>query len=130
MAAQTRTRRTRTAAAVEAPVETQAVVEATAEAAEESKEQGGDLSRFLTKEPSDLHRNMAAWIKAETGYEPDLKTVQIVCALRHTYQKSDANQKHLADRKTASASKAEERKAARLARLQKQAEALGVKVQA
>ena len=69
-------------------------------------------------EPTELHKNFAAWIKAQTGYDADLKTVQIVCAMRMDFQKSDENQNALKDRKANAAKKAEEAKAKKLAKLE------------
>lgn len=69
-------------------------------------------------EPTELHKNFAEWIKAQTGYDADLKTVQIVCAMRMDFQKSEENQNALKDRKANAAKKAEEAKAKKLAKLE------------
>lgn len=58
--------------------------------------------------PSQLHKNMQAWL-AEAGVEADLETVKLVCALRHTFQKSETNQSHLVDRKSAAEAKLQEK---------------------
>lgn len=75
---------------------------------------------LATKEPSELHKNMAKWIEETTGYTPDLKTVQMVCALRMDFQKSDANQNDLKARREAAAKRTEER-AARAAKIAEEA---------
>lgn len=54
-------------------------------------------------EPTDLHKNFAEWLFIQTGIKPDLKTVQIVCAMRMDFQRSEENQKHLKDRKAKAA---------------------------
>lgn len=61
------------------------------------------------KAPTDLHKNMAKWLLETTGYEPDLKTVQLVCSMRMEFQASDANQADLAARRAAAIKKQEER---------------------
>lgn len=75
-------------------------------------------------EPTELHKNFAEWIKEQTGYEPDLKTVQIVCAMRMDFQRSEENQQHLADRKAAAEAKRKKQAAEKKARLEKQLAAL------
>lgn len=71
-------------------------------------------------EPTELHKNFAAWIKEQTGYDADLKTVQIVCAMRMDFQKSEQNQAALKERKANAAKKAEEAKARKLAKLEEE----------
>lgn len=58
------------------------------------------------KEASDLHRNFQAWLESAEGVVVDLETVKMVCALRHTFQKSETNQAHLSNRRTAAEEKA------------------------
>jgi len=69
-------------------------------------------------EPTELHKAFAKWIKEQTGFEPDLKTVQLVTTLRMDFQKSDENQAALKERKEAAAKKEAEAKAKRLAKLE------------
>lgn len=69
-------------------------------------------------EPSELHKLFAEWIKKQTGYEPDLKTIQLAVTMRMDFQASPENQAALAERKAESARKAEEVKAKRLAKLE------------
>ena len=61
------------------------------------------------KAPSELHKNMAAWLEETTGYKVDLKTVQLVASLRMEFQASEANQKDLAARREAAAKKQQDR---------------------
>lgn len=70
------------------------------------------LAHLAEKEPTALHENFAAWIESETGYRPDLKTVQLAAVLRGAFQKSEANQADLAARRKA----AEDRSVARAER--------------
>lgn len=58
--------------------------------------------------PTEVHKNMVAWL-AEAGVEADLETIKLAFALRHTFQKSEMNQKHLTDRKSAAEAKLQER---------------------
>lgn len=71
-------------------------------------------------EPTDLHRNFAAWIKRETGVDVDLKSVQLACTLRMDFQRSEDNQTELANRKQTAALKAQKAKLAKAARLEAQ----------
>lgn len=66
--------------------------------------------------PTELHKNFAEWLFVQTGVKPDLKTVQLVCSMRMDFQRSDENQKHLADRKKAAADKAAKAKADKIAK--------------
>lgn len=68
--------------------------------------------------PTELHEAFAKWIEMETGYKPDLKTVQLAVSLRMDFQKSAENQASLAERKAEAKKKAEEAKAKKLAKLQ------------
>ncbi|MFC8266995.1 hypothetical protein ACFUIZ_14900 [Streptomyces cinereoruber] len=83
-------------------------------------------------EPTDLHRNFAAWLKEQTGVDVDLKTVQLVCSMRMDFQRSEENQNDLQARKTAAAARKEKAAAAkraslesRLAKIQAELEATG-----
>lgn len=58
--------------------------------------------------PSELHKNMVAWL-ANAGVEADLETVKLVCALRHTFQKSETNQTDLVNRRSAAEAKLQDR---------------------
>lgn len=77
-------------------------------------------------EPTELHKNFAEWLKANTGVEVDLKTVQLACSMRMDFQRSEDNQKDLAARKAAAAEKAEKALQAKRAK----AEAMLAKLQA
>lgn len=68
-------------------------------------------------EPTDLHKRFADWLKAQTGVDVDLKTVQLVTTLRMDFQKSDDNQTALAERKAKAAEEAAKKAAARKAKL-------------
>ncbi|WP_327698858.1 hypothetical protein [Streptomyces sp. NBC_00459] len=70
--------------------------------------------------PTELHKRFAEWIEIETGFKPDMKSVQLACALRMDFQRSDENQSSLADRKAAAAAKAVARKAEKKAKLEAQ----------
>ncbi|UQA37502.1 hypothetical protein [Streptomyces sp. HNA39] len=87
-------------------------------------ESNRDYSQLADKEPTELHQNFAAWIKEKTGYEPDEKTVQLVCTLRMSFQASPENQSHLAHRKAQAAAKKKRAAAEKKARLEKQLAAL------
>lgn len=67
-------------------------------------------------EPTQLHKDFAQWIYEETGIRPDLKSVQLACALRMDYQRSDANQTALKAKKQAAAAKAAKIKADKIAK--------------
>jgi hypothetical protein len=73
------------------------------------------FSERAANEPTQLHKDFAAWLKAETGVDVDLKTVQLATALRMDFQKSETNQKALKERLAKSAAdkkaSAEKRKA-------------------
>lgn len=61
------------------------------------------------KAPSELHKNFQTWLEAAGVDDLDLETIKLVCALRHTFQKSQFNQDHLEGRKEAADKKAEAR---------------------
>ena len=76
----------------------------------EAEENTERFTKLVDKDPSDLHERFAEWISETTGYEDvDVKSVQMACALRIEFQKSDENQAVLAERRAG----AEEREAAR-----------------
>jgi hypothetical protein len=60
---------------------------------------------------------MAVWLRETTGYEPDLKTVQLVASLRTKFQQSEMNRDHLAERKAAADQRYANRVAAAEARI-------------
>lgn len=70
----------------------------------------------LDREPSELHKNMAAWLKETTGYDADLKTVQLVASLRIKFQRSEQNQEDLEARREAAEAKVAARAEAAVAR--------------
>lgn len=57
------------------------------------------------REPSALHENFRDWIEETTGYDADLKTVQLAASLRIKFQKSEVNQEDLKARKAAAEAK-------------------------
>ncbi|MER7731936.1 hypothetical protein ABTX80_13740 [Streptomyces erythrochromogenes] len=75
-------------------------------------------------EPTDLHKAFAEWLFIQTGIKPDLKTVQLTCAFRMDFQKSEENQKDLKARKAAALAKKQKAAADKRARLEKQLAAL------
>lgn len=99
-------------------------------------QQSADAKAVATanaKKPSELHENFKAWLEANGAENVDLETVKLVCSLRHTFQKSEANQAHLANRKSAAEAKLQERAtkaAARAAELAKKADELAKKAKA
>lgn len=71
--------------------------------------------------PTALHENMAAWLAA-AGVEADLNTIKLVCALRHTFQKSETNQSDLVNRRNAAEAKLQDKARKAAERAQKAAE--------
>lgn len=61
------------------------------------------------RKPTPLHENMAKWLTETTGYEADLKTVQLVASLRLKFQQSEINQNDLKARREAAEKRLEER---------------------
>lgn len=117
--AATRTRRATTKPAAKAPL---TVVETPqpAPAASNGKAQQ-TLADRAKKAPTQLHKDFAEWLTAQTGHEADVKTVQLAVLLIGEYQKSperqaareaaqQANATALAERKAATEKKAAERK--------------------
>jgi colicin import membrane protein len=45
--------------------------------------------RRLEREPTAMHHRLAAYIEEQTGYEPDVKTVQLVSNMRNEWRKSE-----------------------------------------
>lgn len=70
--------------------------------------------------PTELHERFAEWIKAETGFDADLKTVQLAVAFRMDFQASPENQAALSTKKGAAAEKEAARIAKRKAALEKE----------
>jgi hypothetical protein len=56
---------------------------------------------MIEKEPTQLHQDFADWLEAETGYKPDIKSVQLATVLRMDFQRSDRNQQSLESRRQA-----------------------------
>ncbi|HSR50796.1 MAG TPA: hypothetical protein VLV83_08200 [Acidobacteriota bacterium] len=71
-------------------------------------------------EPTDLHREFAAWIEEKTGQKVDLKSIQLACTLRMEFQASPENQSSLKDRKAAAAKRKADAAKAKKARLEAQ----------
>lgn len=68
-------------------------------------------------EPTELHKRFADWLKANTGVDVDLKTVQLVTTLRMDFQRSEDNQSALVARKAKAQEEAAKKAAARKAKL-------------
>lgn len=90
----------------------------------------------VEQDPSELHKALAEYIKSKTGYDADVKTVQLALSLRPQFNKAPerAQAREQAKQvrelqKQDRAKKQEERKAKALERLAKQAEKLGVSIQ-
>lgn len=86
------------------------------ESAMKNEQDTKSVATAAAKAPSDLHKNFQEWLEANGFENVDLETVKMVCALRHTFQRSEANQQHLGNRrneaeakKIAQAQKAKER---------------------
>lgn len=73
----------------------------------ETAEKIRDYSQYLTKAPSHLHVDFAAYITARVGIEVDPKVIQLALALHGEYQASDerkaAREKEAAEREAAKA---------------------------
>lgn len=61
------------------------------------------------RQPTHLHENMRNWLQETTGYDADLKTVQLVASLRLKFQQSEANQADLQARREAAERRLQER---------------------
>lgn len=70
--------------------------------------------------PTALHKEFAQWIYEQTGVRVDEKAVQLVTTLRHDFQRSETNQKSLAQRKADAAAKRKKAAADKKARLEAQ----------
>lgn len=57
------------------------------------------LARYADADPTELQTAFANWIEKETGYAPDIKSIQLGAVLRGTFQKSEENQARIAARK-------------------------------
>ena len=74
------------------------------------------LAKYADKPISAVHESFIGWLEEQTGYPVDPQTVAIAINLHSTWQKSDGNQKRIADMKARNAAEAvarAERKAAR-----------------
>lgn len=75
-------------------------------AAPEAEVENPELSEYMDKEPTHLHRGYGEWLKEKTGYGPDapadgeepsaewkhfIKTIQLAVVLYGRYQKSPEN---------------------------------------
>ncbi|PXA68528.1 hypothetical protein [Cryobacterium arcticum] len=56
------------------------------------------LAHYAAKEVTPVIAAYAAWLEEQTGYKVDPLSVYLASALRGTFQKSDGNQKRIADR--------------------------------
>lgn len=56
------------------------------------------LANYAAKEVTPLITAYAAWLEEQTGYKVDPLSVYLGSALRGTFQKSEGNQKRIADR--------------------------------
>ncbi|PNG96568.1 hypothetical protein [Streptomyces malaysiensis] len=75
---------------------------------------------IAAKAPTALHEAFAQWIYEQTGFRPDLKSVQLAVALRMDYQASPENQADLAERKRKAAAAKKASAAAKKAKLEAQ----------
>lgn len=89
-----------------------------------SEEEEKDYTTYLTKEPSTLHREFAAWICEKTGYDPKtaktkeqvfLDAIRLGATLRMAHQASPENQASIVARRAAAAAAAEEKAVAKAA---------------
>lgn len=83
-----------------------------------------EFAYLMDKEPTQLHLNYQAWLKETTGVELDLKTIQVVCVTRMAFQRSEANQSELKDRKAQWAKAQADKKKAAAAKKVEQLKAL------
>jgi hypothetical protein len=74
---------------------------------------------LVDREAKQMHKNFVRYIKDETGYDADEKSVHLATLLRMDFQRSDLNQGELAARRKAS----EDRQAAQAAAPAKKAAA-------
>lgn len=71
-----------------------------------SENEKRDFDKLLAKDPSELHVEAAEWIHGKTGYKPDVKTLQLVLALYHEFQRSPEHKaRTIAKRQEAAAKK-------------------------
>lgn len=73
------------------------------------------------REPTTLHSDFAEYIQEETGYEADLKSVQLATLLRMDFQKSEKNQARIQASREAKAEALEERARKKAEREEKRA---------
>lgn len=71
------------------------------------------MQQYLDREPTKVHQNFVAWVKEQTGYDADPKTVQLAFVLRINFQKSEFNQEDLGNRRAAAAEKKTEKPVAK-----------------
>lgn len=57
------------------------------------------LARYVDKDVTPRMQEFADWMREQTGYEVDPRTVYLSSVLRPVFQSSDENQKRLADRR-------------------------------
>jgi hypothetical protein len=67
------------------------------------------FGKYVDKEPTEVHEACADWIQDNTGYDVDLKTVQLVALLYGRFQRSEENQERIKAQKANAAKLAEER---------------------
>lgn len=82
------------------------------------------LARYLDKEITSLQNDFVAYIKEQTGYEADARSVALGAVLRGAFQKSDGNQARIAERAAELEAEAEEREAKRIEREERKAAAV------
>lgn len=68
-----------------------------------------EFGYLVDKDPTPKHEAAAAWISDQTGYDMDVKTVQLLLLMYTRFQKSPENQQAIADAKERAAAAAEER---------------------
>jgi hypothetical protein len=87
-------------------------VEAKVAKVEAPKADAKDFAALAAKDATELHKQFLVWAKEQTGLDLDLKSVQLAFSFRHDFQRSEANQADLANRRA----EAEAAKAAKQAK--------------
>lgn len=89
----------------------------------------GDYTKYVTKEPTNLHRHYWAWIQEKTGIklevddETAVKIIQIAVSAYQQYQASPENKQRRVDEAAQKAAAAEEAKAKKALAAKEKAEA-------
>lgn len=78
----------------------------------------------MTVTPTSMHRGLAEFIEAQSGIKPDLDSVSLAVKYLPEYRNSDQNRARRAERRAATAAKADQARAKREAKLRAKADAL------